>query len=122
MSPGKLTARSSLQISFKPASFLFRSERDCCFDLPLPFLHRVRALSAIVFGQSRSEVARYAGLSVRSRFLPFLVAGYASDARNARGVLEVACPANSLRPLPLPRYWPPGPPCRAGVGLQRATY
>jgi len=62
MSPGKLTARSSLQISFKTARFLFRSECDCCFDLSLPFLHRVRALSAIVFGQSRSEVARYAGV------------------------------------------------------------
>src|SRR5262249_24932091 len=62
MSPSKLTARSSLQISFKTASFLFRSERDCCFDLPLFVLCCMWTFSTIMLAQPRIKVARYAAV------------------------------------------------------------
>jgi hypothetical protein len=62
MSPSKLTPRSGLTIPFKTASFRFGSKRDGGFDLPRPLVHRVRALPAIVFAQSRSEIARYSGV------------------------------------------------------------
>jgi len=60
VSPRKFTSGSSLQIAFKTASLRFGSKRHRTFDFPWFVLRRMWTFSAIMFGQSRSEVARYA--------------------------------------------------------------
>jgi hypothetical protein len=52
----KLTAGSRLKITFKTASFSFRSECDCCFDFPSPVLRCVSAFPSVMLGESSVQI------------------------------------------------------------------